>query len=77
MQWVISIFFFLTFCYCSVTQSAAELLGCSPDIACYSKLLTGGLVPLSATLATKPVFEAFRGVSKVHLQPHSNLCFDW
>lgn len=48
--------------YC---QSAVDLLGCSPDIACYSKLLSGGLVPLAATLATQAVFEAFRGISKV------------
>ncbi len=46
-------------------QSAAELLGCKPDIACYSKLLTGGVVPLGATLASESVFETFMGNSKV------------
>lgn len=46
-------------------QSAAELLGCTPDIACYSKLLTGGVVPLAATLATDAVFSTFKADSKV------------
>lgn len=41
--------------------SGAQLLGASPDVACYAKLLTGGLVPLSATLATDAVFKAFEG----------------
>jgi dethiobiotin synthetase/adenosylmethionine--8-amino-7-oxononanoate aminotransferase len=40
-------------------------LGCKPDIACYSKLLTGGVVPLGATLASESVFETFMGNSKV------------
>jgi adenosylmethionine-8-amino-7-oxononanoate aminotransferase len=34
-------------------ETAAELLHCTPDIACYAKLLTGGMVPLAVTLATK------------------------
>lgn len=48
-----------------MSQSAAELLGCAPDIAAFSKLLTGGTVPLAATLATEAVFEAFLSESKV------------
>lgn len=43
----------------------AALLGVSPDIACYAKLLTGGMVPLSATLATDAVFDAFQGALRV------------
>ena len=35
------------------------VLGANPNIAVYAKLLTGGLVPLSATLATADIFEAF------------------
>ena len=35
------------------------VLGADPDIAVYAKLLTGGLVPLSATLATTDIFEVF------------------
>jgi len=46
-------------------ESASELLGCSPDIACYAKLMTGGIIPLAATLATEEVFESFRSDSKV------------
>lgn len=41
--------------------SGAALLGLDPDVACYGKLLTGGLVPLALTLASEPVFEAFKG----------------
>ena len=41
--------------------SGAALLGVQPDVACYAKLLTGGLLPLSATLATGDVFAAFEG----------------
>lgn len=41
--------------------SGAQLLGAAPDIACYAKLLTGGLVPLAATLATDAVFSVFEG----------------
>ncbi|URD78165.1 Aminotransferase class-III [Musa troglodytarum] len=46
-------------------ESAAELLGCQPDVACFGKLLTGGVVPLAVTLATESVFEAFQGDSKL------------
>ncbi|KAL4451869.1 hypothetical protein ABPG75_007531 [Micractinium tetrahymenae] len=52
--------------------SGAALLGASPDIACYAKLLTGGLVPLSATLATDAVFKAFEGDSKMHALLHGH-----
>lgn len=41
--------------------SGCELLGVKPDVAAYAKLLTGGLLPLAATLATDAVFAAFRG----------------
>ncbi|KAG9455961.1 hypothetical protein H6P81_000469 [Aristolochia fimbriata] len=46
-------------------ESAAELLGCTPDIACYAKLMTGGIVPLAATLASDAIFNAFKGDSKL------------
>ncbi|PKU71047.1 bifunctional dethiobiotin synthetase/7,8-diamino-pelargonic acid aminotransferase, mitochondrial isoform X1 [Dendrobium catenatum] len=46
-------------------ESAAELLDCLPDIACFGKLMTGGIIPLAATLATETVFNAFRGDSKL------------
>ena len=35
------------------------VLDANPDIAVYAKLLSGGLVPLSATLTTADIFEAF------------------
>ncbi|OQR95254.1 adenosylmethionine-8-amino-7-oxononanoate aminotransferase [Achlya hypogyna] len=40
-------------------ECARDLLHINPDIACYAKLLTGGAVPLSTTLATNEVFDAF------------------
>lgn len=42
-------------------ESARELLREDPDVSCYAKLLTGGLVPMAATVATENIFEAFRG----------------
>ena len=45
-------------------QSAMAALNEVPDIACYAKLLTAGMVPMSATLASEEVFEAFEGDTK-------------
>jgi len=45
-------------------EGAWELIGEKPDVACYAKLLTGGLMPMSATLATEDVFSAFYGPGK-------------
>ena len=36
-----------------------------PDIACFGKLMTGGVIPLAVTLATDAVFDSFVGDSKV------------
>lgn len=36
-----------------------SILGVSPDIAVYAKILTGGLVPMAVTLTTEEVFETF------------------
>ena len=52
--------------------SAAHLLGVDPDVSCFAKLLTGGTVPLSATLASKEVFEAFMGNSKAEALLHGH-----
>jgi adenosylmethionine-8-amino-7-oxononanoate aminotransferase len=38
---------------------ACTRAGVSPDMMCLSKGLTGGTVPLAATVTTEPVFEAF------------------
>jgi adenosylmethionine-8-amino-7-oxononanoate aminotransferase len=41
------------------TVFACEAAGVSPDIVALSKALTGGTLPLAATVATKKVFDAF------------------
>jgi adenosylmethionine---8-amino-7-oxononanoate aminotransferase len=41
------------------TMFACEAAGVTPDIVTLSKALTGGTLPLAATVATKKVFEAF------------------
>ncbi|KAJ2994835.1 hypothetical protein HDV02_001294 [Globomyces sp. JEL0801] len=43
-----------------------------PDIACYAKCLTGGLIPLSATLATSKIFNAFDGDTKLQALLHGH-----
>lgn len=48
-------------------QTTSELLGVLPDIACFGKLMTGGVIPLAATLATEAVFDSFAGDSKVSI----------
>lgn len=53
-------------------ESSAELLRCQPDIACYAKLMTGGIIPLSATLATSAVFDTFVGDSKLKALLHGH-----
>ena len=48
------------------------VLSAYPDIAVYAKLLTGGLVPLSATLATADIFEAFLDDRKARALLHGH-----
>jgi dethiobiotin synthetase/adenosylmethionine--8-amino-7-oxononanoate aminotransferase len=45
-------------------QSCREIIKADPDIASYAKLLTGGLIPLSVTLASEDVFSTFLGDEK-------------
>jgi adenosylmethionine-8-amino-7-oxononanoate aminotransferase len=40
---------------------ACEREGVTPDLLCLAKMLTGGYLPLAATLATERVYEAFLG----------------
>jgi adenosylmethionine-8-amino-7-oxononanoate aminotransferase len=40
---------------------ACEQEGVSPDLLCVAKGLTGGYLPLAATLATERIYEAFLG----------------
>jgi dethiobiotin synthetase/adenosylmethionine--8-amino-7-oxononanoate aminotransferase len=53
-------------------SSAAAMLGVLPDIACYAKLLTGGVVPMALTLASDEVFQAFKGDSKAYALLHGH-----
>ena len=55
------------------TEGAWEIIGEKPDISCYAKLLTGGLMPMSATVATADVFDVFYGPGKAQglLHGHS------
>ena len=54
------------------SSSAAAMLGIQPDIACYAKLLTGGVVPMALTLAREEIFEAFSGDSKPYALLHGH-----
>lgn len=43
---------------------ACEEAGITPDIMCIGKALTGGALPMAATIATEKVFDAFLGDSR-------------
>src|SRR4029077_3912589 len=43
------------------TMFACEQEGVSPDFLCVAKSLTGGYLPLAATLTTEKVYKAFLG----------------
>ncbi len=43
------------------TMFACEHEGVSPDLMCLAKGLTGGYLPLAATLATERIYDGFRG----------------
>jgi dethiobiotin synthetase/adenosylmethionine--8-amino-7-oxononanoate aminotransferase len=44
--------------------SSSSFLQVHPDISCHAKLLTGGLVPLCATVASDSIYDAFLGAEK-------------
>lgn len=44
--------------------TSASFLGVDPDVSVHAKLLTGGLVPLCVTLASKDIFRAFLSANK-------------
>lgn len=54
------------------TLFACEQAGLSPDILCTSKGLTGGSVPLAATLATGDIFEAHWSTDRAKTFFHSS-----
>lgn len=53
-------------------KSFGPILGVNPDIAVYAKILTGGLLPLSVTLASERVFQAFTSQSKADALLHGH-----
>jgi adenosylmethionine-8-amino-7-oxononanoate aminotransferase len=51
---------------------ACEQAGISPDILCLAKGLTGGAVPLAATMASAAIFEAHRSTDRADMFFHSS-----
>jgi adenosylmethionine-8-amino-7-oxononanoate aminotransferase len=54
------------------TLLACEQAGVVPDILCLSKGLTGGMIPLAATLAIEPIFAAHYGTDRARMFFHSS-----
>ena len=48
------------------TLFACEAAGIRPDFLCLAKAMTGGYLPLAATLTTEAVYDAFRGPYEQH-----------
>lgn len=53
-------------------SAGPAVLDIAPDIACYAKLLTGGMVPLAVTLASADVFNCFLGSTKIQALLHGH-----
>jgi adenosylmethionine-8-amino-7-oxononanoate aminotransferase len=51
---------------------ACQLAGVTPDLMCLSKGLTGGAIPLAATLATKEIFDAHLSDDRATMFFHSS-----
>lgn len=51
---------------------ACERAGIAPDLLCLAKGLTGGILPLAATLATERLFEAFVAPVRSRFLPHGH-----
>jgi adenosylmethionine---8-amino-7-oxononanoate aminotransferase len=54
------------------TRFACEQAGISPDIACYSKGLTGGSIPLAVTLCTHDIYAAHVSTDRRKMFFHSS-----
>ncbi len=50
----------------------STFLGVEPDVSVNAKLLTGGLVPLSTTMASEDIFNVFRSQEKVDALLHGH-----
>ncbi|CAG8755316.1 12804_t:CDS:2, partial [Acaulospora colombiana] len=53
-------------------SSPSTILRAQPDIAVYAKLLTGGLLPLAATISTNAIFDVFLGDHKSNALLHGH-----
>jgi dethiobiotin synthetase/adenosylmethionine--8-amino-7-oxononanoate aminotransferase len=53
-------------------NSASTILSNTPDIAAYAKILTGGLLPLSTTLASPSIFQSFLSDRKIDALLHGH-----
>lgn len=51
---------------------ASDLAGIAPDLMCVSKGITGGFLPLGATLVTEKIFEGFGGEDPSHTFWHGH-----
>jgi adenosylmethionine-8-amino-7-oxononanoate aminotransferase len=54
------------------TLFACQQAGISPDILCLAKGLSGGSLPLAATLASRPIFDAHYSVERARTFFHSS-----
>ena len=54
------------------TLFACEQAGITPDLLCIAKGITGGMIPLAATLATEAIFEAFLNDERSRFFPHGH-----
>lgn len=54
------------------TMFACEQAGVTPDIICLSKGLTGGFLPMGATLCSKKIYDAFYSTDRAKMFFHSS-----
>jgi adenosylmethionine-8-amino-7-oxononanoate aminotransferase len=54
------------------TMFACQQAGCWPDLLCLSKGITGGFLPLGATLATQDIYDSFYDDRRARMFFHSS-----